>query len=40
MSDDQTESTENPYPLKDDGKVYATKSDGKHKNLENNELDK
>lgn len=40
MSEDKKEeSTENPYPLKEDGKVYATKSAEKHKNLENKELD-
>ena len=40
MSEDKKESTKNPYPLKEDGKVYANKSAGKHENLENKELDK
>lgn len=40
LSEDKKENTENPYPLKEDGKVYATKSAGKSKNLENKELNK
>lgn len=31
MSDDKKESTENTYPLKEEGIVYANKSAGKDK---------
>ena len=34
MSDDKKESTENAYPLKEEGKVYANKSAGKNKKLD------
>ena len=39
LSEDKQENNENPYPLKDDGKVRITKSAEEHKNLENKELD-
>lgn len=40
MSDNKKEDSENPYPLKEDGKAYVQKGAKKHKNLENKELDK
>ncbi len=34
------ENNENPYPLKDDGRAYITKSADKHEHLENKKLNK
>lgn len=39
LSEDKKEDSKNPYPLKEDGKVYVEKGATKHKNLENKTLD-
>ncbi|WP_458454175.1 hypothetical protein [Methanobrevibacter sp.] len=40
MSKGKKEDSKNPYPLKEEGKVYIEKGDTKHKNLEDKTLDK